>query len=474
MARSSRRRRAWIRTDRRPTALARTARPPAPAARHQCDALLDSVVNRSTGRHVEQAWWRWYGPLDTERFTAAWQSVMDRETILRAAFEYAPKPRVVFHLHARAEVVRHRAGTVDWDELLEQDRLHGFDLSRPGPLRVTLVDTGTPGITRVLLTFHHGLLDALSVSVLQNEFSRAYLGGGVLPGGERRPDVRDWMHWLECQDATAAQDFFRRALPADPPAVLPALPGPPTRQHGHGRAEARLAAAEAARLHRWAAGRGLPDSSVLHAAWALLLYRAAQESGPVPVGFGITVSGRGIPLDCAERLVGPMRGCLPMTVPVEAGRPIGRLLAALRDRALDMAAYEWVCAGQIQEWTGRPARQLESLVCLEPAPRPLPALQARLADAGIRFGHRHARGSHSLLPLALLVREGADGSRLLTVVHDRARVCDADAALLAGQCARLLRHLPTLDGAETVAEVLELLGEDELPRAAPARRAAGH
>ncbi|WP_230196538.1 condensation domain-containing protein [Streptomyces coriariae] len=438
---------------------------------HRCGALLDSAANRSTGRHVEQTWWHWYGPLDTERFTAAWQSVIDRETLLRAAFEWAPEPRLVFRPHARAEVVRHRAGSVDWDELLERDRLHGFDLNSPGPLRINLVDTGAPEVTRVLLTFHHGLLDALSVSVLHNEFSRAYLGGGVLPGGERRPDVRDWLHWLECQDTTAARDFFCRALPADISAVLPALPGPLTGQDGPGRAEARLTAAEAGRLHRWAAGRGLPDSSVLHAAWTLLLYRAADANGPVPVGFGVTVCGRGIPLECAERLVGPLRSCLPMTASVEAGRPIGRLLADLRDRALDMAAYEWVCPTQIQEWTGRPACLLQSLVCLEPAPRPLSDLQARLAEAGIGFGHRHAGGAHPLLPVALLVREGADGSRLLTVVHDRARICDADAGLLAGQCARLLRHLPTLDGTETVAEVLGLLAQDPLPRIAPPRPA---
>ncbi|WP_062650838.1 condensation domain-containing protein [Streptomyces maremycinicus] len=467
MARSSRRRRAWIRTDRRPTAPARAARPPVQAPWLRCGALLASAVNRTTGRHVEQVWWHWYGPLDTERFTAAWQSVIDRETILRGALEWAPTPRLVFHLSARPEVVRHRAGTVDFDELLEQDRLHGFDLGSPGPLRITLVDTGDPGVTRVLLTFHHGLLDVLSVAVLHNEFSRAYLGGGVLPGGERRPDVRDWLHWLECQDITAAREYFRSVLPEENSAVLPARPGPPTGQNGSGRAEARLAAADTERLHRWAAGQGLPDSSVLHTVWALLLYRAADTGGAVPVGFGVTVSGRGIPLECAERLVGPLRSCLPMSALVEAGRPIGRLLADLRERALDMSGYEWVCPRQIQEWAGRPARRLQSLVSLEPAPRPLPDLQARLADAGIRFGHRHASGAHPLLPVALLAREDTDGSRLLTVVHDRARLGDTDAALLAGQCARLLRRMPDLDGTETVAEVLALLGSAPSPRIAP-------
>jgi hypothetical protein len=450
-----------------------------PVTWQQHDLLADAHAHRRTGRHVEQVWWCWHGPLDTDRFTAAWQSVVERETILRAAFEHGPRPRVVFHEHARAEVVRHRAGTVDWDDLLERDRLRGFDVGRPGPLRVTLVDlAGRPGgrpapaaahATRVLLTFHHGLLDAWSVYVLLDEFGRAYLAGGVLPGGERRPDLRDWARWLERQDTTAARDFFGRAAAVAAPVVLPARPGPGTRQKGCGRAETRLAAAEAGLLHRWAAAHALPDSSVLHAVWALLLYRAARAPGPAPVGFGITVSGRGIALDAVERLVAPVRTCLPMAVRVDPAHPVGRLLATLRDQALDMAAYEWVSTAQIHELTGRPAgaRLLESLVSVEAAP-PVPAgLRARLQDAGIRFGPRHAGGAHPLLPLALRARHGADGSLTLAALYDRARISDADADLLIAQCARLLRHLPAVGGSGTVAEVLDVLGGDELPRVAP-------
>ncbi|MGW7385642.1 condensation domain-containing protein [Streptomyces sp. NPDC054794] len=462
----------------------RPARIYVPVTWQQYDLLVDSFAHRGTGRHVEQLTWCWHGPLDTERFTAAWQSVVDRETVLRSGFLWGTRPRVVFHERAHPEVVRHPAAGVDWRELVERDRLRGFDLRRPCPLRITLVGPtsqapahsrpgGAVPVTRVLVTFHQALLDTWSVFILLEEFCRAYLAGGVLPGGERRPDLRDWARWLERQDSAPARDFWSRAVPGDAPVVLPLLPGPATAQSGCGRAQARLSAAEAERLHHWAAARAVPDSGVLQAVWALLLYRAARTEGTALVGFGVAVSGRGVAMDSVERLLGPMRTCLPMVVRIDPDHRMGRLLATLRDGSLDMAAYEWVSAGQIHEWTGRTARGdrlLDTLVALESTPRPLGDLHAELADAGIRLELQDTRDAHPAFPVALVAHRGGDGSLNLALAHDRARVSDADAELLVGHCARLLRRLPATTSTTTVSDVLSALDGDEPPRGAPPRR----
>lgn len=496
MAWPDRRRVQWDRGGRgaagfgRPRASARPFGPSLPLTWQQHDLLLDSLDHRGTGRHVEQLSWLWCGPLDAERFAAAWRAVVERETVLRASFAWEPEPRVVLHERAEIEVVRHSAGSVDWDELLERDRLRGFDLRSPGPLRATLLDEpprGTPlpdagpatgarqAGTRVLLTFHHGLLDAWSVFVLLDEFYRAYLAGGELPGGERRPDIRDWVRWLGRQDHSPAREFWSRTVPDGTPVVLPATPGPQTLESGCGRAEVRLSPVEADRLHGWAAARAVPDSSVLQAVWALLLYRGARVAGPVQVGFGVTVSGRGIALEAVERLPGPVRNCLPMSVRVDPDGRLGRLLTALRDRALDMAAYEWVSTGQIHEWTGRATdggRLLESLVCVEGGPHRPEELGRELAASGIRVEPPRVSGVHTAFPVALLARREGDGALTLTALHDRARISAADAGRLVGHCTRLLRELPATDDGTTVAQVLAVLAGDEPPRIAERRRSA--
>ncbi|MGW3586421.1 condensation domain-containing protein, partial [Streptomyces rubiginosohelvolus] len=147
------------------------------------------------GRHVERLSWAWHGPLDLERFRASWQSVVDHESVLRTAFDDGPEPVLVLHDDVSAEVLWLPHGSVRWNDLVEHDVRRGLDPRRPCGLRVTVLGGAAAGDAKataahVLLTYHHALLDDWSARLLLCEFYRAYLAGGRLPGGERRPDLR--------------------------------------------------------------------------------------------------------------------------------------------------------------------------------------------------------------------------------------------------------------------------------------------
>ncbi|MFD1276984.1 condensation domain-containing protein [Streptomyces kaempferi] len=170
-------------------------------------------------------YWDWSGPLDVARFAAAWQSVVDRESVLRACFDWVASPRLVLHARADADIAVHSRTAVTWAQLLRRDRARGFALHRPGLLRLTLL-RGRPRpprrpAPRVLLTYHPALLDERGVHLLLREFYRAYAAGGVLPGGERRPDLRDHARWLASQNTDAARQFWARAAPPRHAATRP-------------------------------------------------------------------------------------------------------------------------------------------------------------------------------------------------------------------------------------------------------------
>ncbi|MFK0235530.1 condensation domain-containing protein [Streptomyces vinaceus] len=449
--------------------------PGLPASARQREVLLDAMASGpDAGGHVEQLHWCWYGPLDTRRFLAAWQSVYDREAALRAAFApYGARggPRVVVHRRVAPQLVRHPYGSADRQTLLAAERRRGFDPARPGLLRIAVLDEqpGPAGRKRVILTYHQAMLDGRSVRMLVRAFVRAYLAEGACAGGERRPDVRDHLRWLAGQDRGPARAFWSRAAPPAGSATLP--PG------GGGvagaRTTARLAPYEASLLRDWSAAQGVTESTALQAAWALQLRRAVPEGGPVPVAFAMAVSGRGIPLDGASRLPGPLCNPLPMSVVVDPEALFAGLLADLAGRAFDLSAYEWVSAGQVGAWSGRtPAGPAaETLLSFDPPPSTAAdPLDEDLAAQGVRLAGPEAVTAPGGHALSLSAHHDREGGLVLTGVQDRTRRADAREAV--HRTASLLRRFPTTDRRlTTVAETLRLLGPWP-PRRQPAPGAA--
>ncbi|WP_330343097.1 condensation domain-containing protein [Streptomyces sp. NBC_00557] len=445
---------------------------------HQRELLTAAVdAEGGPGRYVEQIFWDWAGPLDLTRFISAWQSVAEREAVLRASFDWSGAARLVLHERAVVEVVRHVHAAVGWSELLRQDRARGFELYRPGLLRVSLLD-GPPDTTgagrsptRVLVTYHRALLDERGARLLLRQFYRSYLAGGMLPGGDRRPDIRDHSEWLARQDPAGAREFWAAAAPPAGAAVSPGRPGgPPRHAEGPGRIQRRLRPPQTSRLRSWAAGRGAGESSALHVVWALLLYRAAGADGPLPVAFGVHLSGRDMSLRAAADIPGLLGNPLPMTVTVDPAAPLVDLLLQVRDAALDLDPYAWVCADRIQEWSGRaPGPGLTETTVRFDNPPELPEnLRAELAAQGIRVGVPRSAGGDTTLPVTLVAHYDAEGALVLTALYDRARFTDTDASGTLSQCLHLLRSLPEHpDETFTVADALRLLGSSEVPRMTP-------
>ncbi|MCX0241605.1 condensation domain-containing protein [Streptomyces drozdowiczii] len=458
---------------------------PAPAPRIeptplQRELLADADAHPGTEGWCEQLAVTWYGPLDPERLAAAWQSVAERESVLRAAFEEGPEPWIVCHEGAGPEVLRFPHGSVDWHALVEADRRRGLDPRRPGPLRVTFLGGGpdAAGSTRVLLSFHPALLDDWSVRLLLHEFYRAYLAGGELPGGARRPDLGDYTRWLAAQDTAPAREFWRDAPPG--PATLP----PPG--DGTGQVRTRITPEESERLAAWAGALGCPESSALHAVWALALYRAGGHEGAADIGFSAAVSGRCILLDGVERLPAALRNPLPMTAGVNPYAPLAELPARLRDQALDLSGYEWVSQGRIRSWTrpGGPAAsgstpaptavpRTGSLVVFENRPRPPGDLAPALAALGVRVSTPETLGARTGFPLTLVAHRDDEGGLVLTATCLGTGLAQAEDLLT--RTAHALRELPrTATHATTVGGALALLAAppDRTPRGRPGPRRA--
>ena len=319
--------------------------------------LFHTVRNADTGSYVVQMAGRFDGPIDPSLFQSAWSAVVSRHPALRTSFHWADLTRPV-------QVVRRGPRTpvvvLDWrahqpaeqdammSAFLLEDRARGFALTAAPLIRLTLVRLGDEA-WQLVWTHHHLLVDGWSMPLVVRELLARYaaLRDARLVVPPPATPYRDYVAWLDRQDRAAAQRFWGRRLAGFAAATrLPAELRPRAgRTPGYGTVELRLGGEASIALGRFARSAGITVSSVVNAAWAVLLARHSDERDVV---FGVTVAGRPADLPGAERMVGLLINTLPARITVPDGEPVGRWLREVHTELLEMQEYAYAPLTQIQ------------------------------------------------------------------------------------------------------------------------------
>ncbi len=434
-----------------------------PLTPQQRGLVVDAMLNPD--RYVEQFHWGWQGAFDSGRFTRAWESLYRRHAVLRGRAEATADPSFVVAADAAPAISWHSTDQ-DWEGLIRAERERGVDVTRPPLLRIAVHGDGDAH--RILMTFHHALLDGWSVALLLGRFYEAYLAGtDPSTVAEERPDARDHARWIADVDDAAARDYWSGLLRHGTLVTRPGLPAPSLpRDGGTGRRAGEVENASIDRVRAWAAELAATESSVLQALWAALLWRCAGTEDPATVAFGVTMSGRGVPVPGVEEMPGLFMNSLPLAIEVRPDEPFGALVERVRDAALELSAFEWASTGRIHEWSGLPGGSplFESLLVVENYPSSMGDIGERLADAGVHVEVPRSVGGDTPYPLTLLAHHGEDGL-CTTLVYDESRVTGEDADGALGFLRTGLRGLAEPDAARrTVAELVGGYRDDDLPR----------
>ncbi|WP_371627472.1 amino acid adenylation domain-containing protein [Streptomyces sp. NBC_01116] len=301
------------------------------------------------------------GDLDTPALRRATDTVLDRHPHLRAAFLQEGLDRPVQAIPRAAEVPWREIDLRDADpgrqraeeqRILDEERGHRFDLTRPPLLRLTLLRHGDQDHT-LILTAHHILLDGWSVPLLGKELFTAYAQHTKAPAAPALPAVRpyrDFLAWLAAQDRPAAISAWREALapltaptllaPAATGAVVPEAPV---------QLDLRLSAPTGEALGAFAAARQLTAATVHQAAWGTAL---ARLTGRADVAFGTTVSGRPADLDGAESMIGLFINTLPVVVHAPPRAPLADIATALQAGRAKLLGHEHLGLPDLQRLAG--------------------------------------------------------------------------------------------------------------------------
>jgi amino acid adenylation domain-containing protein len=323
------------------------------------DALEREAGGDSPRAYLQQLAVTVRGPLDLPAFVAAWQCLVDRHDILRTVFRPTGADRplqiVLKQRRLAPDVIDARADGPEAARraaalYAEAQARRPFDIRRDMLLRLGLIRIAE-GETRVVLGFHHLLMDGWCIGLLQDDLGRAYraLAVGAAP---HLPPAVPFGRFVKAADARRTPEalaWWRDYLAGyDTPLALPGRRAgessggdgrdPRTLEIGLGRDLSDRLAARAATL-------GVTAGTMLQTLWGMLL---AKVEGRRDVVFGAVASTRMPDLPGSEAILGPCIGMLPVRVRFSGRESAADLLRAAQRESVERLARVHCPLAEIQ------------------------------------------------------------------------------------------------------------------------------
>ncbi len=332
----------------------------------QLGMLFNSVSAPRSGTDIEQIVCTLSENLEVPFFRRAWERVVQHHPLLRTAFRSQEGEDPVQIVFERISVPWYEH---DWRSLtrteqadnfahfLDEDRYRGFSMNEAPLLRLTLFQSGDAQY-QLIWTFHHILIDGRSFSAVLEEVFACY--ESLREGREwelpQRKPYREYIEWLQLQDVSAAEPYWRRLLEgfATPtPLMVEKASGLKSSSGLHqGDEKVFLSEAVTAALRDFAGANNVTLNTLLQGAWALLLSRYSGEDDVV---FGVVRSCRRSAVPGTDEMVGLLVNTLPMRARINLNAPLAGWLGQLRTQWVEMRAYEHTPLARIQKWSSIPA-----------------------------------------------------------------------------------------------------------------------
>jgi microcystin synthetase protein McyB len=343
--------------------------------------LFHSLYTPNSGVYCTQTLITINGKINVAAFKQAWEKVVEHYAVLRTFFLWEKRQKPLQIVRKQVELPWNY---LDWrdfspteqqqrlDLLLETEREQGFQLNQAPLMRCYLIQLSDQTY-KFLWNRHHILLDGWSGPIVYQEvltFYQNYMQGqsGYLPAP--RP-YQDYIVWLQQQNLSVAESFWRRTLEGfttPTPLIVDKLllmksQGKPTYKNQ----ELHLSRATTQGLQALGQQHNLTLSTLVQAAWAILLSRYSMES---EVLFGITVSGRPANLSGVEKMVGLFINTLPLRVSISKSALILPWLEELQQKQAEIQDYAYSSLAEVQRMSDVPpgVPLFDSLVVFENYP----------------------------------------------------------------------------------------------------------
>lgn len=292
----------------------------------------------------------------------AWSALVKKHSILRTSFRLDSLSEPVQILNA--------AHTIQWDEetvasdaewetrkdttaRFEPEELTSFDERDVHALSRFQVISIPGEKSRVVWTVHHALIDGWSASFVLHDLWELLHGiqGAHAPCSQFY-DAAWCLRNLTKRDSGSARAFWKDLLYVQSQSIPRLRLAPPSAETLKPRPQAEIRRRMSVRMSQLidaAKERGVTTAAIVYSAWAILLSRYCDSQAVV---LGAVLSGRSLPLDGVEKIVGPLVNTLPMPAETDPSLAVTEFLQQTFQTLCRVLDFQWTPNSLIQEATG--------------------------------------------------------------------------------------------------------------------------
>ncbi|MEB3219809.1 MAG: condensation domain-containing protein [Nostocales cyanobacterium 94392] len=321
------------------------------------------------------------GKLKLDMFEKAWQLVIDRHPILRTSFYWEEIENPLQIVYSQVKVPLSHYDWSDMDSVEQKKRLESFiindrqksfDFSQPCLMRHTLIRT-TNDSYQYIWSMNHIIIDGWGGSLVFQEFVETY--GALCKHQEvcfaPTNPFRDYIDWLEKQDISKAENFWREALQGikapTPLSYIERIDQSSTQELRYSEEIIQLSLTSTQALNSFATQHRLTLATIINGIWAILLSRYSCCSN---VLYGCTVTGRPADMHGVESMVGMFVNTLPIHVNIDTQQPLLSWLQRFQLQLVEVRDYEYTPLTEAHKWSEVPRNLtlFESIVVIENFP----------------------------------------------------------------------------------------------------------
>lgn len=317
--------------------------------------LLYSLLHPTSDKYLVQCILKIKEVQDLELLEKSFNLVLERHPALRASYHYD-------HLHHPVQVIQPLENipwifVKDFENHLREDRKKNFDFSKAPLMRVSVCKE-TDGI-QILWSYHHILMDGWSMSVVLNDWFTIYED---LLSNQRvlLPPAPSYKNFVKALVPPASATQWHSFLSGfQNPTPLPVLPHQQNEENHF--QDFVLSSETQLALTKTLSRERITLATFMQGIWALVL---GHFSGERDIVFGITVSGRGLPVPDLELIVGLCINTVAQRILIERSQSFSSWFKSIQEAQIRMQPYHHIPLSIVQ---GK--RSLfESLVVVENYP----------------------------------------------------------------------------------------------------------